>query len=472
MGPDGSFLGLLPPARQLTQGDYDHLHPVPVEGAVIAVSAQHSGRDTDLVTDLYRFDLEGGEPQRLTNTTEGDHLLTVAWPAVGGDHLYFVGADMGTTGRDFIGALDGVFVMPLAGGPARRLTDVASIDISAPLATDGDAVLAIDNVRGSGAVLRLTAEGDVTRLPVPGSAVAVAAGGGRSLALVATPSSPGDLMLLGDEPRQLTDFAADLRAQTTVIEPIELVASAPDGAPVHGWVLRPATPGPHPVLVTIHGGPFTSFGPSYFDEAQVYAHAGYAVVMCNPRGSAGYGQAHGLAVKGAFGDRDAVDVLAFLDHAVTSVPGLERGRVGIMGGSYGGYLTAWIIAHDHRFAGAIVERGYLDPRSFIGASDIGWYFPHAYNTDDPSVMDAQSPLLLAGQVRTPTLVIHAEQDLRCPLSQALRYYTELKLAGVASELLLFPGENHEMSRSGRPHHRRQRFEAILDWWGRYLPVTG
>ncbi|MFT4216162.1 MAG: prolyl oligopeptidase family serine peptidase [Micropruina sp.] len=163
-------------------------------------------------------------------------------------------------------------------------------------------------------------------------------------------------------------------------------------------------------------------------------------------------------------------MLAFLDHAVASVPGLDGDRVGIMGGSYGGYLTAWIIAHDHRWAGAIVERGYLDPASFVGSSDIGWRFPQQYH-GTKQAMDAQSPMLLTDRVTTPTFVVHSEQDLRCPLSQALRYYTQLKQGGVDAELLVFPGENHELSRSGTPWHRRQRFEAILDWWARHLPVS-
>ena len=247
------------------------------------------------------------------------------------------------------------------------------------------------------------------------------------------------------------------------------IATAPDGYPVHGWVVLPEGDGPHPVLLMIHGGPFAGYTPAFFDEAQVYAEAGYAVVMCNPRGSAGYGRDHGRAIQGDFGNLDSADVLAFLDHAVTTVPGLDGARVGIMGGSYGGYLTAWIIAHDHRWAGAIVERGYLDPASFVGASDIGWFFPAQYN-GTKAEQDAQSPMLLAGDVTTPTLVIHSELDLRCPLSQGLQYYTVLKQAGVDAELLVFPGENHELSRSGTPWHRRQRFEAILDWWARHLPV--
>jgi dipeptidyl aminopeptidase/acylaminoacyl peptidase len=191
--------------------------------------------------------------------------------------------------------------------------------------------------------------------------------------------------------------------------------------------------------------------------------------MCNPRGSAGYGRAHALAIHEAFGGWDAVDVLAFLDHAVATVPGLAADRVGIMGGSYGGYLTAWLIAGEHRFSGAIVERAYLDPRSFVGPSDIGWFFAVGCHGDEAS-MDAQSPLRLVGQVRTPTLVIHSENDLRCPLATAERYYTELRLHGVDAALLVFPGESHELSRSGTPHHRKARFDHILTWWGEHLPV--
>ena len=142
-----------------------------------------------------------------------------------------------------------------------------------------------------------------------------------------------------------------------------------------------------------------------------------------------------------------------------------------MGGSYGGYLTAWTIAHDHRFAAAIVERGFLDPETFVGTSDIGDFFGQEYLGEDRDRIREQSPQAVAQSVSTPTFVIHSADDLRCPLGQAETYYATLKARGVEAELLIFPGENHELSRSGRPRHRVQRFEAMLDWWDRYLPVT-
>ncbi|MBN9190442.1 MAG: S9 family peptidase, partial [Microbacterium sp.] len=188
------------------------------------------------------------------------------------------------------------------------------------------------------------------------------------------------------------------------------------------------------------------------------------------RGAAGYGLEHGRSIRGAMGTVDFSDVIDFLDAAVASDPALDGARVGVMGGSYGGYLTAWVIAHDHRFAGAIVERGFLDPVSFQGTSDIGSFFGDEYVGVDPDAMKRQSPMAYVGEVRTPTLVIHSELDYRCPLEQATRYYSALKRHGVDAEMLVFPGENHELSRGGQPRHRVQRFEAILDWWARKLPI--
>jgi dipeptidyl aminopeptidase/acylaminoacyl peptidase len=462
----GDKPSLFPQARQVSSGPFDHDCPAWVGERILVIAARHDGADDDLRQDFYWFDPAGGEPVRVTDSGTGPSPAMSAVPV--GDQLYFVGDDLGPDGRDLAGRNPGVWRAAVAGGPAVRLTDAESVFIEGDIVADGDGVLAVDLVRGQGVVIRLGPDGETERWPLEGSVRAVGAGGGARVAVLATSASMGELVTVPDG-AVLTDFSAALRDQAGPIAPEELVASAPDGYAVHGWLVRPAGEGPHPVLLMIHGGPFTAYSSAFFDEAQVLAGAGYAVLMCNPRGSAGYGEAHGRAIVGAFGDRDAVDVLAFLDNALATVDGLDAGRLGVMGGSYGGYLTAWLIAHDHRFAGAIVERGYLDPQSFIGASDIGWFFPQAYHLSREA-MDAQSPLLLAGQVRTPTLVLHSEEDLRCPLSQAVRYYTELKLAGVDAELLVFPGESHELSRSGTPVHRVQRFEAILDWWGRRLPA--
>src|SRR5690606_26368370 len=147
---------------------------------------------------------------------------------------------------------------------------------------------------------------------------------------------------------------------------------------------------------------------------------------------------------------------------------LDRARLGILGGSYGGYLTAWTIARDHRFNAALAERGFLDPEAFVESSHNRWLFPHEYTGVDKALISSQTPQAVVGQVTTPTLVIHSEKDLRCPIGQAETYYASLKLGGVDAEFLVFPGEDHELSRAGRPRHRVQRFEAILDWFAKYL----
>lgn len=463
----------VPAARRLTDGAWDVREPVftPAGDALLVTTRTGEDADEHLRTAIHRVCVDTG---RTTPVVVDPHLAFANACPVGDTWLFVTGTDLGEDGRDFVATNAAVYVVAPDGGAPVRLTDPETVELAGRLVPAGpDGVLAVRPHRGSTEVLRVAADGTVDTVwsGRPSAQAVAEVPGGGIVASVVPVDSAGELVLVRDgELHRLTDFGAPLREATTVIEPRELTASAPDGTEVHGWVLVPEGEGPHPVLLNIHGGPYAHYTGDFFDEFQVLAEAGYAVVACNPRGSGSYGQAHGAAIRHDFGNLDMVDVLAFLDHATTTVEGLDAERVGIMGGSYGGYLTAWIIAHEHRFAGAIVERGFLDPASFLGASDIGWFFMPAYNGTDLADQDRQSPTLLAGRVRTPTFVIHSEQDLRCPLGQALRYFTALKAAGVPTELLVFPGEDHELSRSGTPWHRRQRFEAILDWWGRHLPL--
>jgi dipeptidyl aminopeptidase/acylaminoacyl peptidase len=330
----------------------------------------------------------------------------------------------------------------------------------------------LNNAQGTVELLEFGATGNHALLIHGDRVVTGAASAGGSIFVTFTDSATaGDVALLDSgQLRLLTDFSARLRTEAGIIEPQELTFTSADGHSVHGWLLMPPGPGPHPVLLNIHGGPFAQYTVGLFDEAQVYAEAGYAVLMCNPRGSAGYGQEHGRAIKEKMGSVDMLDVLAFLDGALGKFQELDQDALGIMGGSYGGYLTAWTISQDHRFKAAIVERGFLDPVSFTGSSDIGWFFGGQYLGLLPDQMAAQSPMATISAVRTPTLVIHSEEDLRCPVEQAQRYFTALKQQGVEAAFLVFPGENHELSRSGTPHHRKQRFEHILHWWAKHLPT--
>jgi dipeptidyl aminopeptidase/acylaminoacyl peptidase len=460
---EGRTVRLVPEATRLSNGDYNHSGVAWDGETIITAVARHEDRDQDLRCDLYAYTPGVDEPRRLTDSLTGPSAL--GSPVVVGDQVYFVGIDLGPRGLDIAGVNAAVCVVPATGGQARMLTDPSLVCIEGQLVGDGDGVLALDQVRGNCQVVKVTVAGEKQRWALPGSALSLGVGGSKRVAVLATPRSPGELISLDAPHHSLTDFGGRLAAEAII--PQEQLATAEDGTLVHGWLLRPVGDGPHPVVLMIHGGPFAAYSANFFDEAQVLAAAGYAVAMCNPRGSAGYGFDHGRAAKGALGDVDVIDVLAFLDHCLSADATLDATRVGVMGGSYGGFLSAWLIAQSQRFTAAIVERGYLDGRSMIGAADIGWFFPFEYQ-GSLTAIDQRSPLYQVHRVQTPTLVIHSERDLRCPLSVAERYYTELKMRGVETKLLVFPGEGHELSRSGTPQHRRQRFEHILEWWSAHF----
>lgn len=284
------------------------------------------------------------------------------------------------------------------------------------------------------------------------------------------PTSPGELYELtpDGEERCLTRFNDDFRTATPLTETTWFRVESDPGIEVDTWVYTPEGPGPFPVLLNIHGGPASQYGFTFFDEFQVYAGAGFAVVACNPRGSAGRGTDWLQAVKGeGWGSVDVTDVFAALDEALARDDRLAADRVGVMGGSYGGFLTAWLIAKFDRFKSAVVERALVDWNSFSGTSDIARDFSSNYlgmlPGPDHDGLRQYSPLAIAGDVSTPTLIIHSEQDFRCPIEQAEQYFMELLRNNVDVEMIRFPGESHELSRSGTPRHRQERFEFILEW---------
>jgi len=455
----GEKSALVPESVQLTTENRDHSAPRFIDGQV-AFLADTEGRD--LFSQIFALDVLGASHPLI------EPLLSIeTFEVADNDTIYLIAQEVGD-GTDFVGRNAGLFV--LKDSTTTRLTDAETIDLTgSPIVLNADRVLAIDRTHGTNQLLEVTSGGDVAhRTAGPIDVEAVAARHDRLVVTYSDAQTFGDLAeVRNGELAPLTDLSSDLR-HTGLLEPHELIVTSRDGTPIHGWVVKPEGDGPHPTLLMIHGGPFAAYSAHAFDEPQVYADAGYAVVFCNPRGSAGYGQEHARSIRQAMGTVDLTDVLDFLDGALGAHPDLDRDRQGILGGSYGGYLTAWTIAHDHRFSAAIVERGFLDPDTFVGSSDIGWFFGQEYVGTDHAAVRAQSPQAVAHLVSTPTLVIHSEEDLRCPLGQAETYYATLALGGVETELLVFPGEDHELSRSGRPHHRVQRFEAIIEWFGRYL----
>jgi dipeptidyl aminopeptidase/acylaminoacyl peptidase len=473
---DGSDDAAAPPRPvQVTTGDADCADVTwSPDGTELAfVSSRHERADRDLVTDVHAVRPDGSQLRRVTES-RGD-CSRPAYDRTGRTIYLTAVPDLGPDGLGFVGSQATLCRVAAAGGPLEPLLDPEEHqrgdETPGTVLTDGAALFGVER-RGAVELLRVPLDGAAPTALVEGpfTVRGFAAAAGVVVATVAHDRSAGELVAITQGRRRLlTGFGRELGATGRVHRMEERTAPAPDGYPVHGWLTVPDGPGPHPVLLTIHGGPFAQYGWTLFDETQAYATAGYAVVQCNPRGSSGYGQAHGRSIQGRWGTLDADDVLAFLDAALED-PRLDADRVGIMGGSYGGYLTTLLLTRTTRFTAAISERAFLDPVSFVGSSDIGWFFPDRYLGTDPERIVAQSPMAAVDRIETPTLVIHSEEDWRCPVEQGLRLYVALKRRGVPTELLLFPGEGHELSRSGRPKHRLARLEHVLRWWARWLPT--
>lgn len=458
---------------QVTEGDYDHrdVRWSPAGELLTFVSARHDERGDDLRTDVFVCAPDGTGLRALTNGG-----LSVALPTFSADgrSVCFTAGPLGAGDRFAVCRNEALWSVPVDGSaPPRALTDQERYNLASPngmiLAVE-DGVLFLNEHRGAVQLLQVPYSGREPKLLVDGhrQVNGVGAGGGTIVVSVVDPYSWSEVAVLEPDGalRTLTDWNA---AFEPVRPQVEVNATAPDGYPVHGWVVMPPGDGPHPVLLMIHGGPFTQYGWRLFDEAQVYAGAGYAVVMGNPRGSSGYGEAHGRAVVGNVGEVSAADLLALLDAALDQHPSLDRDRVGVLGGSHGGFMTTWLAAHHgDRFRAAISERAVNAIDSFTGSSDIGWFFADDLYGTDLDQQAKQSPLTDADRITKPFLIIHSERDWRCPVEQAQRLFVTLKQRGVPVEFLLFPGEGHELSRSGLPSHRVARFEAILDWWGRHL----
>ncbi|MBT4424503.1 S9 family peptidase [Candidatus Bathyarchaeota archaeon] len=247
------------------------------------------------------------------------------------------------------------------------------------------------------------------------------------------------------------------------------------GDKIHGWVMKPQdyVEGEiYPTIVQIHGGPLGIYGDGIYQEFQLMAASGFCVIYTNPRGSAGYGEEYGATLNGRHGTVDHIDIMDFTRDAIKRFPFIDSDRLGVTGGSYGGYLTNWIVTQTDMFRAGVACRSTCNRYSHHGYSDLG--FNHGpsgnmgYPWRDEDKLLSQSPLRYAKNVKTPLLFIHSENDLRCPVQQAEEFFVALMELGVDTELVRFPDENHELSRSGKPKHREERFRHIIRWFNRYL----
>ncbi|MEM7274357.1 MAG: S9 family peptidase [Actinomycetota bacterium] len=304
------------------------------------------------------------------------------------------------------------------------------------------------------------------------------ADGSVIVAAVTSTTRPAELWRLDGDPTVLTDFNEAVLAGLDLAETTEVTVSSTDGAEVHAFVTvppasapPPAADGTRPALVYVHGGPMFQYGIGFFDEFQMAAACGYVVIGGNPRGSDGYGEAWADAITGDLGNRDWADVSALADH-LRARDDVDDDRIGIGGGSYGGFMTGWALSHDPRFKAGLIERAVTSWNTMFGTSDIGTWFTAktvgATIESDVDRVTRQSPLHHADRITAPTLIIHSEEDWRCPIEQAEQLFAAIRRNGGDVTLVRFPGENHELSRSGRLSHRIERFQIIHEFFATHL----
>ena len=278
----------------------------------------------------------------------------------------------------------------------------------------------------------------------------------------------------GKSERQLTHLNTALWRQLD-LQPVErLPYVSSDRLPIDGFLVKPLgwQPGKrYPMVLVIHGGPRDMFGVDWYNEFQIFAAQGWTVFFCNPRGSIGYGEKFERGQINNWGVMDYQDVMAGVDAALKHYDWIDPNNLGVTGGSYGGYMTNWIISHTNRFKAAVTLRSLSNFISDEGTRQGPYghadYFKDIVFDDFAQYWDA-SPLKYARNVRTPTLILHSEMDFQLPLEQAEQWFRALQHYGVPSEFVLFPRENHNLTRTGEPKHIVESFKWQIYWFDRYL----
>lgn len=481
-------------ARQITDHPmYDDQDPTwSADGKTIYYCSNHCA-DPDLEyekNDLFAIPAAGGEPQRMDTSVGPKHHPScspdgkwVTYIARDGlacewknDHLWVIPADNATSARNLTAAWDIHFssgtINDIGGSPAQMppVWSPNSHTIYIQTSLKGDTPLQAYHLETGKLTTEISGPGVVGNYSISHD--------GTKLAyFYGTMQDPGQIVcmdLATHKHKVLTNLNASLLNSLDLGELEEVWFKGADQNDLQGWILKPPHFDPskkYPAILEIHGGPLVQYGHFFMHEFYTFAAQGYVVFFCNPRGGQGYGEKHAAAIHQDWGSADFADLMVWTD-LVSNLPYIDANRIGVTGGSYGGYMTNWIIGHTNRFKAAATQRSVSNLISMWGSSDFNWAFQETFDNKAPyesiGELWRMSPISHFANVKTPTLVLHSMQDHRCPIEQDEQVYVALKKLGVPTEFIVFPDESHGLSRGGRTDRRIARLNHILHWFDRYL----
>jgi dipeptidyl aminopeptidase/acylaminoacyl peptidase len=474
--------------RQLTFGDYDDHGPAAIapDGAsLIFVSERQADPELDPQnSSLFRLSLADGAVTALPHKPGPDRS-----PAISPDGRFLAYTRYDDHNRGYEDAR--LHVMTLATGEDRSLTDAFDRSVDHPhWSADGRSLYVSYADQGVTKVGRVSLSGQVTAVaeglggqeldrPYAGGSYSVSEGGVVAFTM-GDPAHPGDVGVAraGAPPRRLTDLDADLFAARALgAVTLFKVASSYDKRPIDAWMITPPAFDParkYPMILEIHGGPFSAYGPNFASQLQLYAAAGYVVVYANPRGSTSYGDEFANLINDNYPSQDYDDLMSVVDAAIAR-GSVDSDNLFVVGGSGGGLLTAWIVGKTDRFKAAVAQKPVIDWTSEVLTTD-GYPFMARYwfgktPWEDPQGYWKRSPLSLVGNVKTPTMVMVGEEDHRTPPSEAEQFFDALQLRKIPTAMVRVPGASHE-ALAERPSQEAEEASAILAWFGRYRTNGG
>jgi dipeptidyl aminopeptidase/acylaminoacyl peptidase len=473
--------------KQLTDGEYDveAASWSPESKTIAFISNMDEDADKSFFKSIYTVPVKGGEPELLRKDL--GRISDLEW-SPDGKYIAYTGREIEDPGLVWHKNSE-LFVLPVGKGRPKCLT------------------AGFDRTLGRGAQLKWTPDSKALYIKFPnygtnhvykvtmtGEVEAVTEGkmnvGSFSLdnacnkvAFTASDAVTPSELWIWDEggQRKLTDLNKSLLRKLHISEPEEFWFTASDGVKVQGWIVKPyefKEGEKYPTLIEIHGGPRGGYGfnlGAAEHEFQVLADHGYVVVYTNPRASTGYGEQFAGLISGHWGERDYDDIMEATDYVIENYDYVDAERFGVLGGSYGGFMTNWIVGHTDRYKAAVTQRCISNWYSFHGTSDIGWMTLPTHELvngkdpwDDLELCMEKSPITYVKNMTTPLLIIHSENDHRCPMEQGEQLYIALKKLGRTTEFVRFPDEPHGLSRMGKPKHRQERLQHFVRWFDRYL----